>query len=147
MDAASSRGRPPYIIRRGDTFHLRVRVPRDLSGRIGISEVRRSFGVGRLSEARWLGPVYAARVKEAFKMIRVENLTRDQANRVIRDCFKDLAREVDGIYVPRSSEPNFDIAEQEHHSDEALHTAHHSRGICIKLREDGVERVGGREEV
>jgi len=96
--------RPPHLICRAGTFYVRVRVPRDLVPVLGVVEIKRSLHVGRLSEARLLGPACAARLKETFNMIREGQFTGDGALELIRRCFADLAREVGHGYRPATAD-------------------------------------------
>jgi hypothetical protein len=115
-----SGSRPQHLQRRGDTYHLRVRVPDDLRMKIGRLEVRRSLGVHTSSAARILGAKYAARVMEVFDMVRVKQFTKEDARALVVACFRDLATEVGGGLICESSDPATEIAQQRHYSQEAL---------------------------
>ncbi len=103
--AALSGARPPHLQLRAGTFHLRVRVPDDLRLRVGLLEIRRSLRVHTLTKARPLVMKYAARVMESFEVIRDRKLSKDQAHAVVMGCFVDLAAEVDGGFIPSTSQP------------------------------------------
>ena len=118
MHGVRVHARPPHLIQRRDTWFLRVRVPLDLLDRLGMTEVRRSLRIGRLSDARLVAPIFVARVKEAFAMIRTTELSRAQANELIRSCFKDMDSPTAFNFRPRSNDPWFEILEQRHYSNE-----------------------------
>ncbi len=95
----------PYLIRRDGTFYVRVRVPRDLVGRVGIIEVRRSLKSGRYHECRLLALRYATRVKVLFDMIRAEDLSKEQSLEKIRAVFADLSEKVEPAFIPTEIDP------------------------------------------
>ncbi len=118
---ALSRVRPPHLICRGGTFYIRVRVPRDIVDQVGLVEIRRSLHVARLSEARLLGPVYSARIKDTFRMIRTDNLERADAIIMMRRCFADLEQEIGAGYQPITNFPSMEIMAQEAGSEDELY--------------------------
>lgn len=111
-DAASRGARPPHLICRSGTFHLRVRVPADLRRRFGMHEVRRSLSVHSLKAARPLALRYGARVMEAFEVARQQSLSKEQVRTLVQACFSDLATTVDRGFLPRTLDVHEEIAEQ-----------------------------------
>lgn len=107
-----SGSRPQHLQRRAGTYHLRVRVPADLRVRLGLREIRRSLRVHSLDQARPLALKYAARLTEVFEMIRAQDLTRLQAQRLSQACFRNLAAEVDQCLPLRTDNPDLEQAEQ-----------------------------------
>lgn len=110
----SSGSRAPHLQLRRGVVHLRVRVPGDVRPILGLREVRRSLGPCGHTRARLLVAIYAARVMEAFEMVRVEQPTRERALQQIRRCFSDLVEQREGYsgFVPSSDQPELEIAEQ-----------------------------------
>jgi integrase len=95
----------PYLVRRDGTFYVRVRVPHDLVGRVGMVEVRRSLRSGRYHECRLLALRYATRVKVLFDMIRAEDLSKEQSLQKIRAVFAELSEKVERPFAPTEGDP------------------------------------------
>lgn len=101
-----------HLLCRNGVFYLRVRVPNHLKERVGSSEVRRSLHVHHPRTARRLALKYSARVFEAFDMLSCTPLTKDQARRLVEGCFADLKARAEHGFVPETSRPDIEIAEQ-----------------------------------
>ena len=81
-----------YMQRRVEGFYLRLRVPADLTQRLGLREIRRSLGtsVPRVAKAR-CAALYV-RVCEAFERIRAmsdEEYNRDDHMRILEESLDD----------------------------------------------------------
>lgn len=108
-----SGSRPLHLKRRNGTYHLRVRVPGDLRGKVGLCEIRRSLRVHTLNQARPLTLKYAARVLEVFGMLRAKDFTKEAARSLVAACFNDLAADVDGGFRPKTDDPEQELAAQQ----------------------------------
>lgn len=103
----------PFLMRRSGQFYVRVRVPDDLIERVGLVEVRRSLGPMRFNEARLLAAQIGAQLKDAFKMMRNANeLSKQEVLNLIRDCFAVLTESNGQGYLPRTSDLDWELAEQ-----------------------------------
>ena len=81
-------GYGPHLQRRNGIFHFRMRVPEALRLRVGLVEVRKSLGTYAPSKARLFAAQCALRVTEAFKVIKVSELTREDARRLVQRAFE-----------------------------------------------------------
>nr|WP_147414291.1 hypothetical protein [Sphingomonas gilva] len=61
-----------------------------------------------------MAALYAARVMEAFDMIRTETFTKGRARELVHACFHDLVSEIEAVggYIPQTTEPELEIEEQ-----------------------------------
>jgi hypothetical protein len=64
----------PYLIRRNDHYHFRIRVPSDLAPLIGQREIHRSLGTADLKAARGLARLIASKADVAFSTLRYRRL-------------------------------------------------------------------------
>lgn len=104
----------PFLMRRGTCFYLRVRVPGDLVNLVGVREVRRSLGPMRFHAARQLAARTGSQLKDTFAMMRnANNLSKNDIRNLIRDCFAELGKDRDGGFEPVTSEPDFEVLDQE----------------------------------
>lgn len=103
-------------------YSLRVRVPDDLKARVGLLEVRRSLKTHSPSVARQLALKHSARVLEIFDMARAKPIARDVVRQMICASFADLSASADRGFVPRSSMPDLEIAEQRGNALERIAT-------------------------
>jgi len=117
-----SGSRFPHLQRRNGIFHLRMRVPHDVRLRVGLREVRRSLATYSPRHAQTLAAIYVARLKGAFEMIKQVNWGKDDCLSFVWSCFNDamLETEEHGGFVPRSSEPDLEVAEQRGMSEERI---------------------------
>lgn len=107
-----TRSTSPNLLRRNGIFHLRVRVPDAVRQKLGMCEVHRSLKTYDRVRARLLAAVLVPRVQEVFKMALVETIDRSELIALLQSHFANLAREVDGGYLPTSDLPDFEIFEQ-----------------------------------
>jgi integrase len=127
-----SGNRAPHLQRRNGIYHLRVRVPDDVRLRLGRSEVRRSLGTYAHGKARSLAARYAARVMEAFVMIKQQDFTAERARSLVQNCFWDLVAETEsyGGLVPETAEPDVERNEQHQMSAERIAALRHQITDC-----------------
>jgi integrase len=121
-----------------------MRVPFDLADRVGLVEVKRSLGMGRLADARLFGPLITANLTRAFAMIRTEQPDRSRCNAIINRCFDVLLSEADRIFIPRTAEVDHELAAQEVMSDDRLTELEHqiaSRKLTDALRFSAERRL------
>lgn len=107
-----SGSRPPYLQRRGDAFHLRVRVPENLRDLVGVREIRRGLGTDSASAARPLAMTYSARIMRVFEMARTETLSKDRVRALVAQVFDDLRKPADRGFRPATCLPEVEIEEQ-----------------------------------
>lgn len=114
--------RAPHLQRRNGVYHLRMRVPDAVRPRLGRCEVRRSLATYNVGRARTLAARYAARVLEAFEMIRSEEFSREDARTLVVSCFSDLNVEMEaqGGFVPSTDDPDQECSEQHEMSLERI---------------------------
>lgn len=148
--------RPPHLNRRNGVYHLRMRVPDRLRGRIERVEVWKSLHTYSSVKARQLAAKVSASVQETFTVIEQNSkIDPAEARRLIQACFVEGRREVenDGFFIPDSAEPEFERFEQDVlASDEIsrlggqLESHQFSLGVkaeaVILLRSQGIDMTG-----
>ncbi|WP_109798584.1 DUF6538 domain-containing protein [Novosphingobium meiothermophilum] len=116
----------PFLMRRGLAFYVRVRIPGDLVNLVGVREVRRSLGPMRFHEARQLAARTGSQLKDTFAMMRnANNLSKNDIRNLIRDCFAELEKDRDRGFEPVTSEPDFEVLDQESMAKDHLRTLKH----------------------
>lgn len=80
----------PYLIRIGDKYHFRIKIPSDLHERVGIIEFKRSLPVNDLNQAGRLAIILAAKAKAFFYHLK-GNLAMlpDEANKALRATIEE----------------------------------------------------------
>lgn len=126
----------PYLMRKGDTYYLRVRVPDHLRAKVGLVEVKRSLLVTTARFAKPLAMKYGSRVFEAFAVIDKTNLSKAQVKQLLQDVFSDLASEIDQALVPHEGDDDNELdyqsemwAEHARKARDQLNTASYGREI------------------
>ena len=89
---------------------------------IGQREIRRSLGSCGIRSARRLVAIYAARILEAYEMIRTTSDDRQKAAEIMQHCFSDFVSRADGYdrFRPCTDLPDQEIAWQEEMSRERI---------------------------
>lgn len=64
-----------YLIQRGNRYHLRVRIPRDLRPLFGRGEIQRSLGAPNKRTATTMAATLAAKIAEQFAALRYQQAT------------------------------------------------------------------------
>ena len=111
--------RAPYLMKRASGFYFRIRVPADLTNRVGLVEIRRALGPVGFHEARALASRIGSKTRKVFVMMRrIDDLTENEVANLIRDCFVELRVDVDRAFIPRSNCPSTERAVQKEYSKE-----------------------------
>jgi integrase len=90
--------RGSYLVRRGETFHLRMRVPAPLVGAIGSSEIKLSLYEARRRDARLKASYLAFHIRGFFAYLHgaMQNLSRAEVTRLVESWrTKMIARDSD----------------------------------------------------
>lgn len=103
--------RHPHIESRNGIWTLRVRVPRDLRARVGLTEVRRSLGTDSLRHARDLAAQHLARLRELFELAKTTALENAEIQAIARNYYETLVPEAER-FRPRTSDPAWERLEQ-----------------------------------
>ena len=111
-----------HLQRRDGIFHLRMRVPEDLRQMIGQREIRRSLGSCGVRRARCLVAICAARILEAFEMVRMLGNDQENAVKVMQHCFRDIVAQTESYdrFRPGTNMPDQEIEWQEDMSRERI---------------------------
>lgn len=119
-DRRAKRSTTPHLQRRNGMFHLRVRVPDVIRRKLGMCEVNRSLKTYDRARARLLAAVLVPQVQEVFRMAMTTTMDREQLRSMLQSHFRDLAREVDGGFLPTGDRPDLQIVEQREMSLERI---------------------------
>ncbi|WP_374284674.1 DUF6538 domain-containing protein [Novosphingobium sp.] len=106
--------RAPHLQRRDGVYYLRLRVPDALRPVVGQTEIVKSLRTALLRIARPRSALLTALVMEAFEMIKVTEMTTDDARKLVQGCFAQVIAEQDalGAYVPKTDQPELELLEQ-----------------------------------
>jgi hypothetical protein len=92
------------IKRRGETFHFRLFVPKDIQNAVGSKEFAKSLGTGRTKEAKAIAHSIKAKASILWQRMRTmyQKLTPDEMQAMVRRWLDDeLEKYADPINVPR----------------------------------------------
>lgn len=79
-----------HLVRRGNTFHFRIAVPRELVARIGRCEIKTTLKTTDPLTARQRGRVLSSAIEALFEEVRrMPELTRQHVERRVREYFQD----------------------------------------------------------
>lgn len=79
-----------HLVRRGNTFHFRIAVPRELVARVGRCEIKTTLRTTDLLTARQRGRVLSSAIEALFEEVRrMPELTRQHVERRVREYFQD----------------------------------------------------------
>ncbi len=79
-----------HLVRRGNTFHFRIAVPRELVARIGRSEIKTTLKTTDPLTARQRSRVLSSAIEALFMEVRrMPELTRQHVERRVRAYFQD----------------------------------------------------------
>lgn len=80
----------PHLVRRGNTFHFRIAVPRELVARIGKVEIKTTLRTSDLLTAKQRGRVLSSAIEALFEEVRrMPELTRQHVERRVTAYFQD----------------------------------------------------------
>jgi hypothetical protein len=90
----------PHLVRRGNTFHFRIAVPRDLVAQLGKVEIKTTLKTSDPLTAKQRGRVLSNAIETLFdELRRMPELTR----RVVEDCVR--------VYFKHCLEKSYELAE------------------------------------
>lgn len=79
-----------HLVRRGNMFHFRIAVPRELVARVGRSEIKTTLRTTDPLTARQRGRVLSSAMEALFEEVRrMPELTRQHVERRVREYFQD----------------------------------------------------------
>ena len=79
-----------HLVRRGNTFHFRIAVPRELVARVGRCEIKTTLRTTDPLTARQRGRVLSSAIEALFEEVRrMPELTRQHVERRVREYFQD----------------------------------------------------------
>jgi integrase len=79
-----------HLVRRGNTFHFRIAVPRELVARVGRCEIKTTLRTTDPLTARQRGRVLSSAIEALFEEVRrMPELTRQHVERRIREHLQD----------------------------------------------------------
>jgi hypothetical protein len=79
-----------HLVRRGNTFHFRIAVPRELVARVGRSEIKTTLRTTDPLTARQRSRVLSSAIEALFEEVRrMPELTRQHVERRVREYFQD----------------------------------------------------------
>ena len=79
-----------HLVRRGNTFHFRIAVPRELVARVGRCEIKTTLRTTDPLTARRRGRVLSSAIEALFEEVRrMPELTRQHVERRVREYFQD----------------------------------------------------------
>lgn len=79
-----------HLVRRGNTFHFRIAVPRELVARVGRCEIKTTLRTTDPLTARQRGRVLSSAIEALFEEVRrMPELTRQHVERRVRKYFQD----------------------------------------------------------
>jgi integrase len=79
-----------HLVRRGNTFHFRIAVPRELVERIGKVEIKTTLKTADLLTAKQRSRVLSSAIEALFEEVRrMPELTRQHVDRFVRIYFQD----------------------------------------------------------
>ncbi|WP_445192193.1 DUF6538 domain-containing protein [Sphingomonas sp. Tas61C01] len=90
-----SGSRVPHLQIRNGIYHLRLRGPEDVRPRLRLRAVRRSLSDCGLRGAEKLAVILAAKVREAFDMIKCAELDSAAARQLVQRWFEDRIRDAE----------------------------------------------------
>jgi integrase len=80
----------PHLVRRGNTFHFRIAVPRELVARIGKVEIKTTLKTSDLLTAKQRSRVLSTAIEALFEEVRrMPELTRQHVERRVQAYFQD----------------------------------------------------------
>ena len=110
--AAVSGSQASHLQRRNGVYHLRLRVPDGLRLRLGMVEVKRSLQTYSSERARLLAAICVPRLRKVFSMVDGSDFSREHLRGLVQGCFDGMRLQVEDGYLPTSSEPELEVAEQ-----------------------------------
>jgi hypothetical protein len=79
-----------HLVRRGNTFHFRITVPRELVARVGRCEIKTTLRTTDPLTARQRSRVLSSAIEALFEEVRrMPELTRQHVERRVREYFQD----------------------------------------------------------
>jgi integrase len=79
-----------HLVRRGNMFHFRIAVPRELVARVGKSEIKTTLRTSDLLTAKQRSRVLSSAIEALFEEVRrMPELTRQHVERRVREYFQD----------------------------------------------------------
>jgi integrase len=79
-----------HLVRRGNTFHFRIAVPRELVARVGRGEIKTTLRTTDPLTARQRSRVLSSAIEALFEEVRrMPELTRQHVERRVREYFQD----------------------------------------------------------
>ena len=80
----------PHLVRRGNTYHFRIAVPRELVARIGKVEIKTTLKTSDLLTAKQRSRVLSSAIEALFEEVRrMPELTRQHVERRVTAYFQD----------------------------------------------------------